>query len=86
MALARLRSYILRIAVCAGALLFLAAVTAGFYSTGTLVKIIPAVAILGIIFNKELIIPFCEMLIVGCGIFGIFVALTLLSKSGKNAE
>ena len=38
------------------------------------------------IFNNAVIIPFCEMVIVGAGLFAIFVALVLLSKADKNSE
>jgi multicomponent Na+:H+ antiporter subunit B len=34
----------------------------------------------------RLAMPFCEMIIVGAGIFAIFVALVLLSKSDKDSE
>ncbi len=38
------------------------------------------------IFNNAVIIPFCEMVIVGAGLFAIFVALVLLSKADKDFE
>ena len=38
------------------------------------------------IFNNEIIIPLCEMAIVGFGLFAIFTALVLAGKSDKNAE
>ncbi len=37
-------------------------------------------------FNTEIIIPLCEMVIVGGGLFAIFIALVLLSKSDRDAE
>ena len=38
------------------------------------------------IFNNEFIIPFCEAVIVGCGLFVIFIALVLLSKGHRHSE
>lgn len=37
-------------------------------------------------FNNSVIIPFCEMIVVGAGLFAIFVALVLLSKADKDFE
>ena len=34
----------------------------------------------------HIIIPLCEMIIVGAGIFAIFVALVLVSKSDRDSE
>lgn len=38
------------------------------------------------VFKNEIIIPFCEMIIVGAGLFAIFVALVLLSKADRDSE
>ena len=38
------------------------------------------------IFNNSVVIPFCEMVIVGAGLFAIFIALVLLSKADKDSE
>jgi len=35
---------------------------------------------------SQLVIPVCEMIIVGAALFAIFVALVLLSKSDKDSE
>lgn len=35
---------------------------------------------------KELAIPLCEMIIVGAGIFAIFVALVLLTRVDRDSE
>ena len=34
----------------------------------------------------HIVIPFCEMIVVGAGLFAIFVALVLVSKSDRNSE
>ncbi|MBN2453028.1 MAG: MnhB domain-containing protein [Candidatus Omnitrophica bacterium] len=39
-----------------------------------------------IIFGNDIILPVCEMVIVGAGLFAIFVALVLVSKADKEAE
>lgn len=38
------------------------------------------------IFNNEVTIPLCQMVIVSAGLFTTFVALVLLSKTDKDAE
>ena len=38
------------------------------------------------IFNNEITMPLCEMIVVGAGLFAIFIALVLLSKSDKRSE
>lgn len=35
---------------------------------------------------SDIVMPFCEMIIVGAGIFAIFVALVLVSKSDRDSE
>ena len=69
-ALKRLRAGLLRLIIGVGALTFLYIVMASF--SGGCVSVI--------------IIPLCEMVIVGAGLFAIFVALVLLSKSDKDSE
>ena len=66
-----LHAYTLRIVMAAGAILFLCGITLGRPRW---------------IFNNELILPVCEMIVVGSGLFAIFVALVLASKSDKQAE
>ena len=85
-ALKRLRSSALRLVISIGALLFLYIVMGSF--TGRCVplniffyRFIPCE-----IFNNEIVIPLCEMIIVGGGLFAIFIALVLLSKTDKDSE
>ena len=66
-----LHSYVLRIAVAVGSLIFLYGVMIGCPKC---------------IFNNEFILPLCEMAVVGAGMFAIFVALVLLSKTDKDSE
>lgn len=66
-----LHAYTLRITMAAGALLFLCGITLGRPRW---------------IFNNEFILPLSEMIIVGAGLFAIFVALVLASKPDKQAE
>jgi len=70
-ALKRLRPAVLRMLLCAAGLIFLGTVIAGYRFRGIV---------------AETVIPLCEMFIVGAGLFAIFVALVLLSKSDKDAE
>ena len=85
-ALKRLRAGLLRLIIGIGALTFLYIVMVSF-SCGC----VPINRFLDRyascrIFNNAIIIPFCEMVIVGAGLFAIFVALVLLSKADKNSE
>lgn len=85
-ALKRLRANFLRFIISIGAFIFLFIVLVSFsgrcvpfnefFSSGTSCRI----------FNNAVIIPFCEMVIVGAGLFAIFVALVLLSKADKDSE
>ena len=70
-ALKRFSSSALRIAISISALVFLYVVVVGSSSR---------------ILDKEIILPICEMVIVGGGLFAIFIALVLLSKSDKDSE
>lgn len=70
-ALKRFSSSALRIAISISALVFLYVVVVGSSSH---------------IIDKEIILPICEMVIVGGGLFVIFIALVLLSKSDKDSE
>jgi len=72
-ALRRLRANTLRIANSAAALMFLGFIWAGL--TGRYHPVIGRFAL-----------PFVQMLLVGGGLFAIFVALVLLSKTDRNAE
>ncbi len=73
-ALKRLRANTLRLLIGAAALCFLyvATIRCGMSACP--------------VFNTEIVIPLCEMVVVGGGLFAIFIALVLLSKSDKNAE
>ena len=77
-ALKRLRASLLRLVIGLGALVFLYVVMVSFSGRYVPLKIN--------IFNSKIIIPFCEMVIVGAGLFAIFVALVLLSKADKDSE
>ena len=70
-ALRSLRSNTLRIIVSICALVFLYTVMVG---------------VSGGVFDNEIIMPLCETVIVGGGLFAIFIALVLLSKADKNSE
>lgn len=85
-ALKRLHSNVLRTVICLGALIFLVIVMVSFQG-GCLITN-PWLSGLRQcnIFNNEVIIPLCEMVIVGGGLFAIFIALVLLSKSDKDSE
>ncbi len=73
-ALKRLRANTLRIVIGVAALAFLYIATIKCSMTSC-----PA-------FNTEIVIPLCEMVVVGGGLFTIFIALVLLSKSDRDAE
>lgn len=69
-AIKRLHSSMLRLVIGIGAILFLYTVMVSS-SCGCV---------------PSIIIPFCEMVIVGAGLFAIFIALVLLSKSDKDSR
>lgn len=77
-ALRRLHSHTLRLVISLGALAFLYIVLSKLWGWW--------VARQCVLFNNEVTIPFCEMVIVGGGLFAIFIALVLLSKSDKDSE
>ncbi len=83
MALKRLRSYVLRGLTCAGALIFLYAATVKFSGGCVPFGAFLEKSVSCRLFNSEITLPFCEMLIIGAGLFAIFVALVLLSKSDR---
>lgn len=66
-----LHAYTLRIAMASAALILLFGVMLGRPKW---------------IFNNEVILPLCEMTVIGAGMFAIFVALVLLSKPDKDSE
>ena len=85
-ALRRLRSNLLRFVISIGALLFLFIVITSFSGRCVPINLFFARHISCRIFNNAIIIPFCETIIVGAGLFAIFVALVLLSKADKDSE
>jgi multicomponent Na+:H+ antiporter subunit B len=85
-ALKRLRANLLRLVISAGALIFLFIVITSFSGRCIPIGILFAKSISCQVFNNAVIIPFCEMVIVGAGLFAIFVALVLLSKADKESE
>lgn len=70
-ALKRLRPAGMRIAIGIAALVFL-----------VMAIVVPQRRFL----NSEVVVPLCEAVIVGAGLFAIFVALVLLTKADKDAE
>ena len=85
-ALKKLRSRALRILIGSSGLIFLYVVMVSFSGGCVPVHLIFARRLACTIFNNEITIPICEMAIVGFGLFAIFTALVLLSKSDKDAE
>ena len=85
-ALKRLRAGLLRLIIGVGALIFLYIVMISFSGGCVPINIFFSRHTSCMIFNKSIIIPFCEMVIVGAGLFAIFVALVLLSKTDKDSE
>ena len=72
-ALERLHSGTLRLVICAAAMVFLVVVLSRFGGVRRLL-------------DSEITIPLAETVIVGAGLFAIFVALALLAKTDKDAE
>ena len=70
-AMARFKSAFLRAVTGIGALLFLLLISAK-------PDFLPSFRVIAI--------PFCEMVVVGCGLFAIFVALVFVSKADKDSE
>ncbi|MFA6320991.1 MAG: MnhB domain-containing protein [Candidatus Omnitrophota bacterium] len=85
-ALKRLRANLLRFIISIGALVFLYIAIVSFSGRCVQVNKLFYKEISCHIFNNSVIIPFCEMIIVGAGLFAIFVALVLLSKADKDFE
>ena len=76
-ALKRLRSHMLRVLIGVSALIFLCIVMVTF--AGGRLSLLR-------IFSSEVVMPLCETAVVGFGLFAIFIALVLASKSDKDAE
>ena len=77
-AVKRFRRDIFRALVCVGGLVFLGITLIGFNSDR-----VPAALIE---FSSEVVLPLCEIAIVGMGLFAIFIALVVISKSDKDTE
>jgi len=85
-ALRHLKARMLRVLSALGGLVFLFVILMGFaHKRVPLDMIFDAVRSCHI-FTNDIIIPLCEMVIVGAGLFAIFTALVLLSKIDKNSE
>lgn len=84
-ALKRLKANLVRIVISSAALIFLYIVIVSF-SGGCVLNTFFAGQMSCRIFYNDIVIPFCEMVMVGAGLFAIFVALVLLSKADKNSE
>ncbi len=85
-ALKRLHSNMLRFSIGISALVFLYIVMVKFSGGCMPVNVFFARSISCEIFNNEVTIPLCQMVIVSAGMFTTFVALVLLSKTDKDAE
>jgi multicomponent Na+:H+ antiporter subunit B len=72
-ALKRMRSNLLRVVVSAAAIAFLFIVM-----MNVTFKRAP-------LFSSEVLIPVCEMVVVGAGLFAIFIALVFLTKTDKDS-
>jgi len=72
-ALKRLRAGMLRLLISIAAIFFLYAAAVGCRAACP-------------ILNNEIAIPLCEMIVVGGGLFAIFIALVFSTKNDKDAE
>lgn len=85
-ALKRLRSNLLRFFISIGALIFLYIVITSFSGRCVPINLFFDKYASCRMFNNSIVVPFCEMVIVGAGLFAIFIALVLLSKADKDSE
>jgi len=85
-ALKRLHSSVLRLLISISALLFLYIVMVSFTGRCAPMNLFFSKFIPCEIFNNKFVIPLCEMVIVGGGLFAIFIALVLLSKTDRDSE
>ena len=86
LALKRLKASILRLIVSVSAILFLYIVIISFSGGCVPINMFFNGVKSCTLFNNEIVIPVCEMAIVGPGLFAIFIALVLLSKPDKDSE
>ena len=85
-ALHRLHARTLRVAIGIAAILFLAVVMVSFSGGCVPFSVLINHVMTCPVFNARIILPLCEMVIVGSGLFAIFVALVLLTKTDRDAE
>lgn len=85
-ALKRLNSNVLRFSIGISSLVFLYIVMVKLAGGCVPVNLFFNRSISCEIFNNEVTIPLCQMVIVSAGLFTTFVALVLLSKTDKDAE
>ena len=85
-ALRRLRSQVIRLIVSAAALIFLYIVMISFIGGCVPINLLFGKFRSCVLFNGTIVLPLCEMAVVGFGLFAIFIALVLLSKSDKDSE
>ena len=84
--LKRLHSNFLRVTISIAALIFLYVVIVSFAGSCIPFNVAIRKYVACSVFNNKVTIPLCEMVIVGGGLFAIFIALVLLSKSDKDSE
>lgn len=85
-ALKRLHSYVMRGAISLGALAFLYTVMVSFGGGCVPLNLLFGQFKSCPVFNSEVTVPLCEMVVVGAGLFALFTALVLLSKTDKDSE
>lgn len=86
-ALKRLHAYSLRFAISIAAMMFIYVVMTSYSGSACPpFNLIFDRARSCRIFNDEVVIPVCEMVIVGAGLFAIFIALVLLTKGDRDSE
>lgn len=83
-ALTRVTSGMLRFIISLAALVFLYSVTLSLVTRNNVpgAKMIMAHELM----NEQVLLPLCETVVVGGGLFAIFIALVLLSKIDKDSE
>ena len=85
-AIKKFSASVLRILTAASGLLFLYVMTISYGGSCAPINILVCKVRPCAIFNNEIVIPLCEMVIVGLGIFTIFIALVIESKADKESE
>jgi multicomponent Na+:H+ antiporter subunit B len=85
-ALKRLHSKGLRFAINVCALLFLAIVMVSFSGKVASIKAMTGLMKVFHACANEFMLPVCELVIVGAGLFTVFMALVLLCRASENAK